>query len=93
MPRKRITYRERIARGLRRGYTRSQAAGRPRFGELSIRETQTGVVSEQKLGEMREISIRAREQDRDWNLDPWLDFPPGFLEELDHDTRNFIFGY
>lgn len=86
----RETPRERVLRLRAEGFTDSQISGRPRRGELSIREERTGQLSEAKKQELREMAIRQRNSGER----PHFEFlPDSVLNRLDHQTRQFIFGY
>jgi hypothetical protein len=87
------TYNDRIKRALARGYSVSQARGKPRKGELSITEMEKGFISEKKQKELREISLQQRRKGEKPLRSKWRDIPQSLIEELDHASRNFIFGY
>lgn len=95
----RAEYERRIQRGLARGFSRSQARGHPRRQELGVRETaevRGGEPSENTLERLREISLENRREGKEFHgLQDWFDmpFPDDFLDTLDRETRDYIFGY
>jgi hypothetical protein len=87
------TYSDRIKRALARGYSVSQARGKPRRGELSITEMERGFISEKKQKELREISLAQRRAGNKPDRSQWRNIPQRLIEDLNHASRDFIFGY